>query len=377
MKVSVATKKLLSLSMLAGVGPAALKKVASVPDFEILSVEDLALACVPLRKALSSSGAWELASEQADVQVELADKHESRIISALDFEYPPLLMATKDDPFIIFVRGKLYSESQRSVAIIGTREPTRHGEIIARRITEFFVDNHWSVVSGLALGCDGIAHKAAIEAGGHTVAVLAHGLQMIAPSQHRKLAEEIVESGGALISEYPFGQKVFSQQFVKRDRIQAGLAQGVVMIQSDIKGGSLHASRAALDYGRWLAVPLPTSTDRKNEEPKIMANLLITEGDWVDKANLLKCKKDRLNDVLVLRARDDYPGMLSHASLSMLGEDESKSDNLLPAGGLGSSKEQVSHSGNVVGAVEGSDKINNGGESASSVDSLTHQNSLL
>jgi hypothetical protein len=90
------------------------------------------------------------------------------------------------------------------------------------------------------------------------------------------------------------------------------MAQGVVMIQSDIKGGSLHASRAALDYDRWLAVPLPTSVDRNNKEPKVMANLLIAEGEWVDKANLLKCKRERLSNILLLRTKDDYPSMLSH-----------------------------------------------------------------
>ncbi|WP_234452456.1 DNA-processing protein DprA [Pseudomonas sp. MF6747] len=318
MKVSVATKKLLALSMLAGIGPAALKKVASVPNFEFLSVDEIANVCVPLRKVLASSEAWELAYEQADAQVSLASKYESKIISALDDDYPHLLAATKDDPFIIYVRGELYACPLRSVAIIGTREPTPHGEVITRRVTEYFVENQWSVVSGLALGCDGLAHKAALDSGGHTVAVLAHGLQMIAPSQHRKLAEDILEGGGALISEYPFGRKVFSQQYVKRDRTQAGMAQGVVMIQSDVKGGSLHASRAALDYERWLAIPLPTSIDRNNKESKIMANLLIAEGEWVDKANLLKCKREHLNNIIVLRTKNDYPSMLLQPLLGSL-----------------------------------------------------------
>ncbi|KXK69454.1 DNA transporter [Pseudomonas monteilii] len=319
MKVSRETKKLLTLSMLPGVGPATLKKVASVQGFVDLDVEALGRINSSLHKALSVPDAWSLASEQAEFQVNSAEQHEARIISPLDAGYPDLLAATKDDPFILYVCGELHSCALRSVAIIGTREPTPHGEVITRRVTEYFVENQWSIVSGLALGCDGLAHKAALDLGGHTVAVLAHGLQMIAPSQHKKLAHNILENGGALISEYPFGQKVFPQQFVKRDRTQAGMAQGVVMIQSDVKGGSLHASRAALDYNRWLAVPLPTSVDRNNKEPKVMANLLIAEGDWVDKANLLKCKRERLDNILVLKTKDDYPrmlsGLLSNASL--------------------------------------------------------------
>ncbi|WP_350298129.1 DNA-processing protein DprA [Pseudomonas putida] len=328
MKVSRETKKLLTLSMLPGVGPATLKKVASIHGFDDLEVEALSRINSFLHKALSVPDAWSLASEQAEFQVDSAEKHEAKIISPLDADYPDLLAATKDDPFILYVCGELHACPMKSVAIIGTREPTPHGEIITRRVTEYFIENQWSIVSGLALGCDGLAHQAALDSGGHTVAVLAHGLQMIAPSQHKKLAHNILESGGALISEYPFGQKVFPQQFVKRDRTQAGLAQGVVMIQSDIKGGSLHASRAALDYNRWLAVPLPTSVDRSNKEPKVMANLLIAEGDWVDKANLLKCKRERLDNVLLLRTRDDYPNMLSgflsdassHKSVSISGK---------------------------------------------------------
>ncbi|EPF65936.1 DNA-processing protein DprA [Pseudomonas syringae] len=376
MTVSIATRKLLTLSMLPGVGPATLKKVANIAGFEGLPIDALGRINGSLNKALSNPDAWSLASEQAEVQVALAEKNEALIISPLDFGYPALLSSTKDDPFILYVRGSLHSSTLKSVAIIGTREPTPHGQVITRRITEYFVENQWSIVSGLALGCDGLAHRAALDSGGHTVAVLAHGLQMIAPSQHKKLAEDILDSGGALISEYPFGQKVFPQQFVKRDRIQAGMAQGVVMIQSDIKGGSLHASRAALDYDRWLAVPLPTSVDRNNEEPKVMANLLIAEGEWVDKANLLKCKREKLDNILVLRTKDDYPIMLSN-SLSNISSKESLSAADKPP--LLSEMLQASESDSVEEPADDHDGKRLGQENlcVTSSEPLTQQNSLL
>ncbi|EMP5643843.1 DNA processing protein DprA [Pseudomonas aeruginosa] len=302
--------------MLGGVGPATLKKVASVEKFEELPVEELARKFPALAKSLVPPDAWNLALEKTNQQLVAAEKHDAWIVSAVDDGYPCLLSMTKDDPFILFVRGRLHSRPEKSVAVIGTRHPTAHGEIITRRITDYFVNESWSIVSGLALGCDGLAHRAAVDARGHTVAVLAHGLQTIAPSQHRKLAEEILESGGALVSEFPFGQGVFPQQFVKRDRTQAGMAQGVVMIQSDIKGGSLHASRAALDYSRWLAVPLPTSTDRGNQETKVQANILIAEGEWVERAELLKCHRSKLDLILVLKAKEDYPSMISASNIS-------------------------------------------------------------
>jgi DNA processing protein len=334
MSISAVTRKLLALSMLGGVGPATLRKIALVENLAESSPDVLASRIPALAKALASVDAWPSALEEAEKQIDAAAKSNALILSSLDSDYPSLLAATKDDPFLIFVRGTLATNSTKSVAVIGTRQPTPHGEVIAKRVTEFFVEQQWSVVSGLALGCDALAHRAALDAGGHTVAVLAHGLQTIAPSQHRKLADEILEKGGALISEYRFGQGALPQQFVKRDRTQAGLAQGVVMIQSDVKGGSLHASRAALDYGRWLAVPLPTPTDRRNEEPKVQANLLIAEGGLAERASLLKCHQSRLSGVIVLKTKDDYPQMIAASCI----EAEASSSNkvsTLPAGAAG------------------------------------------
>ncbi|WP_332730226.1 DNA-processing protein DprA [Pseudomonas sp. ESBL2] len=311
-EISEVTTKVLALSMLAGIGPATLRRIASIEAFRTSSVESLGARVPALARALSDPLAWVKALELVEKQVEMAGRYEARIISALDPEYPLLLKATKDDPFILFVKGRLFDNPERSVAIIGTRQPTRHGELIAKRVVEFFVEQRWSVVSGLALGCDSIAHRAALEANGHTVAVMAHGLQTVAPSQHRKLAEDILASGGALVSEYRFGQGALPMQFVKRDRTQAGLAQGVVMVQSDIKGGSLHASRAALDYDRWLAIPYPTTADQATNEPKIQANLLIAdEGADIDRASLLKCHRSKLSRVIVLRSKEDYPRMIA------------------------------------------------------------------
>jgi DNA processing protein len=194
--------------------------------------------------------------------------------------------------------------------VIGTREPTEHGKTIAERVTGYFVSEGWSVVSGLALGCDAIAHQAALDARGHTVAVLAHGLHTIAPSRHKKLAERILDTGGALVTEYSFGQEPLPQQFVKRDRIQAGLVQGVVMIQSDVVGGSLFASRAALDYQRWLAVPYPTPQDISKEEPKIQGNLLLVNWSPEEKTDVLKCQPSDLRRLIILRSKSDYAQMV-------------------------------------------------------------------
>jgi DNA processing protein len=190
--------------------------------------------------------------------------------------------------------------------VIGTREPTRHGEIIAERVTSYYAAQRWSIVSGLALGVDALAHRATLSAGGHTVAVLAHGLDTVAPKNHTALAQEILAKDGALVTEYPYGTRPYGPQFVKRDRIQAGLAAAVVLIQTDLRGGSLHASRAALEYGRVLAYPVPTEADIAREEPKIQGVLLIDRGEPSEVAAFLKCKAPALSRVRPLRSRDDY-----------------------------------------------------------------------
>lgn len=313
-EISSSTGKLLAMSMLKGVGPATLRKASQVFGFESKTVEQLAID-VPALKSALGGGAWSDALIKAEEQVELAERSGCLILSPLDEDYPKLLAATKDDPFLLWVRGTLAPAPEKSVAIIGTREPTEHGRLIAQRITRFFVEQGWSVVSGLALGCDGIAHQEAVDAHGHTVAVMAHGLQTVAPAKHRKLAEDILNSGGALVSQYPIGRDAIPQQFVQRDKTQAGMAQGVVMIQSDLQGGSLHASRAALDYGRWLAVPYPTPPDREKNEPKIQANLLLADGNDERRRELLKLKDDQaLERVLILRGKEDYSRCLEDTS---------------------------------------------------------------
>lgn len=309
--ISPATKFLLSLSMLKGVGPAALKKASLIPNFFEMEIEDIASDVSQIAKALSGGSDWQIARNDAARQMDQAERHSARIISPLDDEYPRLLAETRDDPFILYVKGSLGKTPEHSVAIIGTREPTMHGGVVADRITQFFAEKGWSIVSGLAIGCDAIAHQSALHAGAHTVAVMAHGLQMVAPARHKNLAHDIVASGGALVSEYPFGQNVQNQQYVKRDKTQAGMARGVVMIQSDLKGGSLHASRAALDYGRWLAVPYPTDKDRESGEPKVQANLLMADGADSDRASLLRCPEGSLRQLIILRGKTDYLRMLN------------------------------------------------------------------
>lgn len=304
MIASTLTQQLLPYALMPGVGPQILRALAEIPDLVAYSPHELARR-VPLMARALTGRAWDQAHKAADAQLSQCESAGVRILSRLDPDYPVLLAESPDDPVLLWVKGKL--PTQATVAVIGAREATAHGIEIAQRITRELVNTKgFSIVSGLAIGIDTAAHKSALAAQGHTVAVLAHGLHMIAPAENRELAERILEGGGALVSEYPMGRPPKGHQYVQRDRTQAGLAQGVVMVQTDLKGGSLHATRSALAYGRWVAVPYPTKQDLVQREPKIQANLVIAEGTLSEKMTLLRCDESALSHIHLLRSSEDY-----------------------------------------------------------------------
>lgn len=171
-----------------------------------------------------------------------------------DQEYPELLRHLGPDaPVVLFVKGDVdILHEEKKVAVIGTRKNSTYGWKAGTHITKQFVENGYVIVSGLAIGCDTIAHKACLESGGKTIAVMAGGLDSIYPKENRGLAEEIVDNG-CLISEYPIGTRSLANYFVERDRIQSGLSKGVVVIETDVKGGTMHTVKFGMDQGRPVA----------------------------------------------------------------------------------------------------------------------------
>lgn len=136
------------------------------------------------------------------------------------------------------------------VAIVGSRHPSEYGEQVTRQLVEDLVAAGIVIVSGLALGIDSIAHRAAVDNGGQTVAVLPAGLDNIYPSRHRQLADQIIETGGALVTEYPEGSgPPLKYQFIARNRIIAALADAIVITEAARKSGSLHTADFGLELG--------------------------------------------------------------------------------------------------------------------------------
>ncbi len=152
--------------------------------------------------------------------------------------------------------GKLPETEVKTVAIVGTRKPTAYGKEVAERVSRELSQAGIVVVSGLALGIDGIAHRACVAAGGTTIAVLGNGLASVYPSSHRELAAQIIKSGGALLSEYEPTAPALPHQFLERNRLVSGLADAVIVVEAAARSGTLSTAAHALEQGREVfAVP--------------------------------------------------------------------------------------------------------------------------
>jgi DNA processing protein len=174
--------------------------------------------------------------------------------------YPKLLKELSDAPSPLYFAGTLPGERDVTVAIVGTRKATRDGLLIAKRIGNELAKAGVTVVSGLALGIDGAAHEGVIAARGRTVAVLGTGADVIYPAAHENLAREILENGGAIVSEYPWGTPALPYRFLERNRLISGLSIATVVIEAPMRSGALVTARFALEQGRELfVVPGPVN----------------------------------------------------------------------------------------------------------------------
>ncbi|GAB4566451.1 MAG: DNA-processing protein DprA [Anaerolineae bacterium] len=178
-----------------------------------------------------------------------------RVLTWESPDYPRNLRPLEDAPPVLYVLGELLPRDEWAVAIVGTRRATPYGREAARRLAGDLAERGVTVVSGLARGIDAVAHQAALDAGGRTLAVLGSGVDVIYPPEHRKLARAIRQAG-ALISEYPLGTEPESGNFPPRNRIISGLSRGVIVVEAGIKSGALITARYAAEQGRDVfAVP--------------------------------------------------------------------------------------------------------------------------
>ncbi len=247
------------------------------------------------------------------------------LISIRDPRYPSRLRGIFDPPVVLFARGRLELLGSVMIAMVGTRRPTPYGIAVAERMAGELARAGLTVVSGMARGIDTAAHKGALGAAGNTVAVLGCGVDLVYPSENRRLAAEIAEKG-VVLSEFPMGSPAYPQNFPIRNRIVSGMCAGVVVVEGAQYSGSSITARLALEQGREVFAVPGNITSKMSWGP----NLLIKQG-----AKLVQ----EWNDVVVELDPDDRR-RLAAGSRERLGVGESSTPEqaelpLGPAAGLG------------------------------------------
>lgn len=188
-------------------------------------------------------------AEQASAALAWREAAGNWVVTLCDPAYPPMLLTMPDPPPLLYIKGQLDSLHRKAVAVVGSRSATPQGTEDAARFARAFSEAGLTVVSGLALGIDGAAHRGALTGLGGTVAVIGTGIDIVYPPSHRALAAQIAEQG-AIVSEWPLGTPARPSNFPQRNRLIAGLSSGVLVVEAAMRSGSLITARLANEMGR-------------------------------------------------------------------------------------------------------------------------------
>ena len=220
------------------------KLFAKVPGIGDLTVKE-----INIKEAL----------QKAEKELEFMAKNSVKAIAYPDELYPKSLSKFEDSPVVLFYKGSAdFVDFSTSLAVVGTRKATVYGKNVCENLITSLADNGFKpvIISGLAYGIDYCAHKSALKSNLITVSVLGHGLDRVYPAVHKKIASEILDAGGALISEYPSSTEPDRMLFVRRNRIIAALSDAVIVVESALKGGALITAEYAAHYRKKVfAVP--------------------------------------------------------------------------------------------------------------------------
>lgn len=238
-----------------------------------------------LRSGISLDRVWERILESG-----------IEVLTWEDEAYPKRLIEIDQPPPVLYLRGDLRPEDDWAVAIVGTRRITAYGRQVAEEVGHFLASNGVTVISGLARGVDSVAHKAALDAGGRTFAVLGNGVDQVYPPEHRRLADLIVQHG-ALISDYALGTPPDSVNFPPRNRIISGLSQAVVIVEAGDRSGALITASFAAEQGREVfAVPGNINAPQSKGTNRLIqqgANPLLDPKEILEMLNLTQIVEHR------------------------------------------------------------------------------------
>lgn len=273
-----------------GVGPQKIFSIGAAIDdinLEIKSYQDLAELMGGMKeKAIQKVTLSDLneAYQVAEKIMEASNQANIHLVGYFDNEFPDILRKTVNEegklepPLLLWYRGDFSITQLPGLAVIGTREATPEGIAGGTYLSSEFAKRGFNIVSGLALGCDTCGHRGALRVGGKTTAILANGLDhnSIYPQENQNLAEEIVENGGLLISEYHIGTPANRYNLVARDRLQAGLSLATLVIQTGETGGTMHAATATLQAGKPLYTML-FKDEATNQHEMCLGNALLVK----------------------------------------------------------------------------------------------------
>ena len=226
--------------------------------------------------------------KNAEEEIAFIEKYKITTLFITDKNYPQRLLNCYDSPAMLYYRGNADLNQPKIIAIVGTRNNNEYGKAVCEKLVEDLAGENILIVSGLAFGIDSIAHRSALKNDLKTVAILAHGIDRIYPTQNKSLAKEIIEQGG-LLTDFRSKTNPDKQNFPKRNRIVAGISDAIVVVESSIKGGSLITAELGNGYNKDVfAVP-----GRINDTKSEGCNYLIKN----NKACLITSAEDLLEDM--------------------------------------------------------------------------------
>lgn len=246
------------LNRIEGIGPVRTRTLVEAlgsPE-AVLEASPAALAAVRgIGPKVAETIVAQRAGLDAAAEEASAAKLGARLVTPVDAEYPAPLKNIYDPPLCLYVRGTLEKKDEQALAVVGTRRASHYGAAQAERLAYLAAQAGFVIVSGLARGIDTVAHRAALKAGGRTLAVLGGAIDKLYPPENRELADEIA-AHGAVLSEFPLGREPDRTTFPYRNRIVSGLSKGVLVVEAGLDSGAMQTAEQALEQGRSvMAVP--------------------------------------------------------------------------------------------------------------------------
>jgi len=321
----------IALSLCEGVGPILAKNLINALGSAeaVFKESDNGLAAIPgINIKVRTSLKNDFTLQRAEEEMAFIDRHGFLMHFFQDSSYPRRLKHCADAPVILFQKGNLNLNPNRSLSIVGTRSVTDYGRSFLEHFMPQLPAFQPQVISGLAYGVDAIAHRESLNHNLKTIAVVAHGLDSVYPALHRGLAADIIESGGAIVTEFLSQSKPDRENFPKRNRIIAGMSDAVIVVEAARKGGALITADLAFQYNRDVfAVP-----GRFRDTYSEGCNLLIKS----NRANLLESTKD-----LEYIMRWQQQEQVQQAQLPLFDDMTTEEQNLISAIGTDSQPKEI------------------------------------